>query len=124
MKKFLQRASKSFGVPPKPGSSGGVVSPTTTGLQPKFTVPAVPHPCPWDHIAILVTDDALLLRPHFPDRSNSSSLTYVRVSFVKGAEIQEVAATDIDGHDWSQSVVVYGVLGILELFTGVNDASN
>ncbi|KAH8827011.1 SacI homology domain-containing protein [Flagelloscypha sp. PMI_526] len=114
MRKFLQKASKSFALPSKPSNA----STGTTGLQPKFMVPPVPHPYPWEHIALLVTDDALCIRPHFSDNNASSqSLTYIRIPFVKGADVEELSATNSDGLDWSSSVVAYGILGLLELFT-------
>ncbi|TFY55822.1 hypothetical protein EVG20_g9178 [Dentipellis fragilis] len=98
-----------------PSASVPVHSPA---LQPKFIIPPVPHPRPHDHIAILSTKDALLLRPHISDGTPPES--HVRISWGKNAKLE-----DMDGPGggeeaeaiWSEGVVVYGIVGILELYT-------
>ena len=89
----------------------------TTGLQPKFIVPPLPHPCPLEHIAILATPNGLLLRPHLKDGTTRPE-SHVRIAWGKDAKVEEVATTGDDEGDWADSVVVYGIIGILNLFTG------
>ena len=93
--------------------------PSTTGLQPKYTVPPVPHPNPYHHLDILVSSKGLLLRPHIPGYSHTES--YVRISWGLAGKVElveDTAAKDPE-LDWSKAAVVYGVLGSLDLFTGM-----
>ncbi|CCM00021.1 uncharacterized protein FIBRA_02047 [Fibroporia radiculosa] len=91
-------------------------APHTTSLQPKYVLPPLPHPCPYEHIAVLATSGGLLLRPHFQSEVDPES--YVRIAWGKAGDVEEVLySEDIDGVDWSESVVVYGVVGILSLFS-------
>ncbi|KAI0082839.1 hypothetical protein K474DRAFT_1584893 [Panus rudis PR-1116 ss-1] len=118
--------SKSFNIPGKsspnqpsspipPGQSAiPVLHPA--GLQPKYTIPPLPHPCPHEYIAILATSEGLLLRPHFLDGSHPQS--HVKISWGKEPAIEEVEEdAETDDRDWSHSAVVYGILGIMNLFT-------
>ncbi|KZV71845.1 hypothetical protein PENSPDRAFT_650268, partial [Peniophora sp. CONT] len=84
-------------------------------LQPKYTVPAVPHPRPHDHIAILVTPDALLLRPHL---HRNQPHPYVSISYGKQYKVEERDDTG-EGHgpEWDSAAVVYGIVGIIDLYT-------
>jgi hypothetical protein len=84
-------------------------------LQPKYVVPPVPHPCPHDHILALVTKDGLLLRPQIPGQDGKSE-SYVRLAWGKGIKVNEVTNGE-EEHDWSDSVVIYGIIGGLELYT-------
>lgn len=94
-----------------------------TGLQPKYVVPPVPHPCPYEHVAILATSEGLLLRPHFPDEINASK-SYVKVTWGKEGKIEEIEeAEDSKPLDWTDCSVVYGVLGVLNLFSGTAHSS-
>ncbi|KAH9930723.1 SacI homology domain-containing protein [Fomitopsis serialis] len=70
-----------------------------TGLQPKYVLPPLPHPCPHEHIAIIATDRGLLLRPHFLSETHVES--YVCIPWGKNATVEDV--------------VVYGIVGILTL---------
>ncbi|KAH9843189.1 SacI homology domain-containing protein [Rhodofomes roseus] len=88
----------------------------TTGLQPKYVLPPLPHPCPHEHIAIIATDRGLLLRPHFLSETHVES--YVCIPWGKNATVEELPhGEEFDHIDWSESVVVYGIVGILSLFT-------
>jgi phosphatidylinositol 4-phosphatase len=97
----------------------GVKSPSShLGLDPKFVVPPVPHPCPHDHIALLATKDGLLLRPHVPELTNTQ--TYVRVAWGKNVHVEELDGDlELEGCDWSKSAIIYGIVGVLELFSGM-----
>ena len=115
MKKFFSRASKppnvaSVATPSMPSSSSTVQGLSNIPhLQPKYTVPAVPAPSPYDHIALLVTKEGLLLRPHGALGSSHG----VKISWGKGGKVEEISVLG----EWEGSVVVYGILGILELLS-------
>ncbi|CAL1705121.1 unnamed protein product [Somion occarium] len=90
-----------------------------TVLQPKYVLPPLPHPCPYEHIALLPTPQGLLLRPHFADETPSK--THVRITWGKDGKVEELEG---DGEsttaNWADSAVVYGILGILTLFSGTD----
>ena len=93
--------------------------PNKTALHPQYTVPPFPHPIPYQHLGILVTSKGLLLRPHIPGSSHTES--YVRMSWGLAANVElveDTASKDLE-LDWSKAAVVYGVLGSLDLFTGM-----
>ncbi|GBE82128.1 predicted protein [Sparassis crispa] len=117
MKRFL---SKSFKSPPKnvPAPAPPPTNPTvhTTGLHPKFVVPPMPHPCPHEHIAILATPQGLLLRPHYHGQTEHG--TNVRIEWGKTGQVLEVPTDQgVKDTNWAESVVVYGIVGILNLFS-------
>jgi len=93
--------------------------PNATGLDPKYTVPLVPHPNPHRHLDILVSNRGLLLRPHIPGSNHTES--YVRISWGLAGKVELVEDTSAKDPelDWSKAAVVYGVLGSLDLFTGM-----
>lgn len=102
---------------PKPQSMLPTTTHTTAALQPKFTLPPTPHPCPHEYLAILATSGGLLLRPRLPRGIHPES--HVKIAWGKAGEIEEIQNDgESDDLDWSQSVVVYGIIGILNLFTG------
>lgn len=158
MKKWFTKASKPFAidtdiandtsrknaskiaVTSKPSVDATHTPHITTGLQPKYTVPAVPHPCPHDHLAIGVAREGLLIRPHGPRALRKASGTEVS-SFLKvswrTAEVVELhhnaerrsknhsgnaagaseSAALFEQVDWNEAVIVYGIVGVLELFS-------
>lgn len=86
----------------------------TTGvaLHPNFVLPPA-----YEHIAIIAADDGLVMRPHLPGLSHS--LPYVRVPWGKHPKLQELQCDENDTSlDWKSSVVVYGIVGIMDLFNG------
>ena len=120
MKKFFAKASKSF-VQPKSLSDGPLSdnltaklssSVVTLGLQPEYLV----H----DHLALLATSDGLLVRPYMPGSSLTDRTSYscVRISWGKYTKIEEIER-QFDDLDWKESVIVYGIVGILELFNSM-----
>lgn len=104
--------------PANPTSSAPAGPSHATGLQPKYVLPPLPHPCPHEHIAIIATDRGLLLRPHFLSETHVES--YICIPWSKNATVEELPhGEEFDHIDWSESVVVYGILGIFTLFTGI-----
>ncbi|KAI0718313.1 SacI homology domain-containing protein [Fomitopsis betulina] len=102
--------------PANPTSSAPAGPSHATGLQPKYVLPPLPHPCPHEHIAIIATDRGLLLRPHFLSETHVES--YICIPWSKNATVEELPhGEEFDHIDWSESVVVYGILGIFTLFT-------
>ncbi|GJE90764.1 SacI homology domain-containing protein [Phanerochaete sordida] len=117
MKKlFTKPFKKEAPPPPKPPSTLPQTTHAIPALQPKFTLPPVPHPCPHEYLAILPSHDGLLLRPHLPKGVLPES--HVRIAWGKEGLIEEIHTDgEGDGLDWSESVIVYGILGIITLFT-------
>lgn len=117
MKRFFARQSTSS----KPPASHGLPDNDMAmgvGLQPSFILPPIPHPHPYEHIAIIATDEGLVMRPHIPGLSHS--LSYVRVPWGKHSKVQELQRDGSDSSlDWKSGVVVYGIVGIMELFNGI-----
>jgi hypothetical protein len=60
-----------------------------------------------------------LLRPHIPGSSNAESYARIGWGLAGKIELIEDAAPKETGLDWSKAAVVYGVLGSLDLFTGM-----
>lgn len=156
MKKFFAKASKPFTInadiandPSRKNASKNATNPRpsvdatntphiTTGLQPKYTVPAVPHPCPHDHLAIGVAREGLLIRPYDPRTSRrglDAEPSFLKVSW-RTAEVIELhhkierrsrnlgneastseSAALLEEVDWDAAVIVYGIVGVLELFS-------
>ena len=84
---------------------------------PKAFVPPTSHPRPYDHIAVLPTQDGLLLRPHVAHQGESDH--YVRIAWGKVPEIKEFqGSVPTPGVNWTLAVIVYGIVGILDLFAG------
>lgn len=130
MKKFFEKAAKPFNLPSLSrtntveNSSASVHTSNhilpghlplaIPGLGPKDVVPAVPHPRPYTHLALLATKDGLLIRPHGPGETLSG---YVKLSWGKNVIIEEIESHPEAQINWKDSVVVYGIVGILELFS-------
>ncbi|KAJ6547710.1 SacI homology domain-containing protein [Mycena capillaripes] len=120
MKRFFTKASKPFAPSTSSPPSSSITAPHTTGLQPKYVVPPVPHPCPHDHIALLVTATGLLLRQHIPGRgaNDPGPTAHLRLSWSKTVKVEELSGNgEADGVDWTDSVIIYGIVGVLELFS-------
>lgn len=108
--------SKSGGTQPANLTVQGTIS-HTTGLQPKYLVPPVPHPCPHDHLSLLVTKDGLLIRPYTTGLSGSTA--HVRIAWGKIVRVEEITSNGgADEVEWEKGVIVYGIIGILEMFSG------
>jgi phosphatidylinositol 4-phosphatase len=112
---FFSKSSKN---PSSVGVLNNDLITQTPTLPPKFVVPPVPRPRPHEHIAVLPTQEGLLLRPHTPFQGESDS-QYVRINWGKVPEIVKFqGAVQNTDTNWAAAVVVYGIVGILELFAG------
>ncbi|KAH7926636.1 hypothetical protein BV22DRAFT_1062448 [Leucogyrophana mollusca] len=126
MKRFFSKSSRGTSSPKSPPSTQNQASSSspppisigthaTTGLQPSFVVPPVPHPRPHEHIAILATDDGLLMRPHAVGLRHSES--HVRIRWGKTVKVEDLPGDgNAPDRNWTESVIVYGLVGVLELF--------
>ncbi|KAI0005981.1 SacI homology domain-containing protein [Russula compacta] len=115
MKRLFFKSSKTYPSTPTISANNGLVG-HSPALQPKFVVPPIPHPRPYDHIAILPTQDGLLLRPHVARQVEPDH--YVRITWGKVPGIEEFqGAVGNAGVNWAAAIIVYGIIGILELFT-------
>ncbi|KAI0748534.1 SacI homology domain-containing protein [Daedaleopsis nitida] len=123
MKRLLSKTFKTSPFATNPAPAGAAIPATTnpplhhTGLQPKDTLPPVPHPCPYEHLFIVATPTGLLLRPRRLGQSEDGPDSVVKVKWGKGGKVETVAAATADA-DWEESVVVYGIVGFLELYSG------
>ncbi|KZV92152.1 hypothetical protein EXIGLDRAFT_836634 [Exidia glandulosa HHB12029] len=94
--------------PASPDIAAAVVH--VPSIPPKLTVPAAPHPTPYERIAILSSPDGLLLRP---DVSKAES--HVLVRWGKAASVESVQGDVSVAVD--DAAIVYGIVGLLRLFT-------
>src|ERR1700731_4740156 len=112
MKKFFTRLSK---VPKPPWNVTSPSASPSPVLDAKPAAPDVPYPRPHDHIALLLTADGLLLRPHNPEVEHTDS--NVLIEWNQGSQcgspisVKEVHQDKSKVEDWGQSVVIYGVVG-------------
>ncbi|KAF8478731.1 SacI homology domain-containing protein [Russula ochroleuca] len=115
MKRFFSKSSKNQPSTSAVSQNNDLVVHTPV-LPPKIVVPPVLSPRPHDYIAILPTQDGLLLRPHVARQGESDH--YVRITWGKVPEIEELqGAAHNASVNWAVAVIVYGIVGILELFT-------
>ena len=124
MKRLFSKTFKTGGTPATKSAQEATAIPATvnppvhhTGLPPKDTLPPVPHPCPYEHISLLATPEGLLLRPRHPGQSQDDSETEVRIEWGKGGKVQTLASPVAEAR-WDESAVVYGIVGLLELYSG------
>ena len=76
----------------------------------------IAHPRPHDHLAVLPTQEGLFLRPY---RTQPDDLgRYIRISWGKSPKFEEFRGSAQDVGSWASAIIVYGIVGILELFTG------
>lgn len=87
----------------------------SVGLKPRDVLPPVPHSYPYHSIAILATNDGLLLRPNIEDRS-SQATSHVRIAWGKDILVEELQGAGAE-HDWSKAAFIHGVLGTVKLFS-------
>lgn len=122
MKRLFSKTFK-LAPEPKPAQPAGATAATTeppghhTGLQPKDVLPPVPHPCPYEYISILATTEGILLRPRHPGRVEDASESEVRIEWGKGGKVETLSPGAVKVN-WEESVVVYGILGLLEVYSG------
>ncbi len=118
--------SKTFKLAPEPKPAQGPTGTTAatteppghhTGLQPKDVLPPVPHPCPYEYISILATAEGLLLRPRHLGRVQDALESEIRIEWGKGGKVETLSSSAVEAN-WEESVVVYGILGLLEVYSG------
>jgi phosphatidylinositol 4-phosphatase len=124
MKRFFkapeskQNSKRPVSAAPIPPLPPPIIS--NTGLQPKDTVPLIPYQNPHEHLAILVTKKGLLLRPHASALTRTES--HVKISWGLGGTVEELQGDGVLGADseadWAKAVIIYGIIGILDLFSG------
>ena len=86
------------------------------GLQPKFTVPPIPHPTPHYRIAVFASESGLILRPVTSADYNA----HVRVSWGESLAVEQLDGSgEVTEDEWENAAVVYGVLGMLRLNAGM-----
>jgi len=120
MKRFFARQSTIPAPPPASTVPQALLDhgmTTGVGLQPSLVLPPIPHPHPYEHIAITTTDEGLVMRPYLPGLSHP--LSYVCIRWGKHPNVQEIQHDGSNSLiDWNPSVVVYGIVGIMGLFNG------
>ncbi|KAI0362423.1 hypothetical protein OH77DRAFT_1467127 [Trametes cingulata] len=122
MKRLFSKTFKGTAPVSKPPQAVGAVPATVNppvhaaGLPPKDTLPPVPHPCPYEYISLLATPEGLLLRPRYPGQAQDHSESEVRVEWGKGGKVHAVSPDAFEAN-WEDSVVVYGIIGLLELYS-------
>jgi phosphatidylinositol 4-phosphatase len=86
-------------------------------------VPPTPHPYPYEYIALLATQHGLLLRQFFRDGARPES--QIRISWGKDVRVEEISIdAQQDEPEWNESVVVYGLIGILNLLNGAYQSTS
>ncbi|PFH51748.1 hypothetical protein AMATHDRAFT_74778 [Amanita thiersii Skay4041] len=91
-----------------------------TGLQPKYVLPAVPQPYPHDYLVVVCTKEGLLIKPQIDDESiaGMATVSIVRLRWGKGTVVVEEVVMPRGDVDWKKNgVVIYGIVGVLELFS-------
>ncbi|KAF9265526.1 hypothetical protein L218DRAFT_957123 [Marasmius fiardii PR-910] len=123
MKRFFNRPNQTRAPPQATTHSAALTNPTaphTIGLQPKYIVPPIPHPHPYEHLALLATSDGLLIRPYIPNSHNGKAgiVSHIKIGWGKAVKIEEISGDgESSSADWKDATIVYGIVGILELFT-------
>lgn len=112
MKRFFSRPPNRTDTASVPAPAAVPISLPHPHLQPKYVVPPVPHPAPYDHIALLATKEGLLMRP-YESGAGVSSVHGAKIAWGRGGRIEEIAVVG----EWEGYIVVYGIVGILELFS-------
>jgi hypothetical protein len=129
----MKRFFSNLKVPKIPGNSSNegqknnVQNPVSTtlhqpALKPEFKLPPMPHPCPHEHLALLVTSEGLLIRAH---GFGVNPTSHIKLTWGKHVKVDEVREKEESKDlDWEKSVVVYGLIGLMELFDGDCSPSN
>ncbi|KAK0239924.1 SacI homology domain-containing protein [Armillaria nabsnona] len=112
MKRFFSRSPNRTDTASAPVPAAVPTSLPHPHLQPKYVVPPVPHPAPYEHIALLATKEGLLMRP-YESGAGVSSIHGAKIAWGRGGKIEEIAVVG----EWEGYIVVYGIVGILELFS-------
>ena len=103
-----------FSLASRPSRRSDLPSVPQTSLS-KSTVP--PHLYPHEYIAVIASEDGLLMRPYTPGPDQPEP--YVRVSWGKECKVEALVGDGVT--NWASSVLIYGVIGILDSFNGMID---
>ncbi|KIM65349.1 hypothetical protein SCLCIDRAFT_112940 [Scleroderma citrinum Foug A] len=98
-----------FSLASRPSRRSDLPSVPQTSLS-KSTVP--PHLYPHEYIAVIASEDGLLMRPYTPGPDQPEP--YVRVSWGKECKVEALVGDGVT--NWASSVLIYGVIGILDSF--------
>jgi hypothetical protein len=119
----VQRDKKPGPTVPPPLTAAANYSPVPTVRRaalakerPKSIAPAKPQANEiWHELTVLATESGLLIQPVLSEAS-----VHLRISWGKDGEVaQVIKVTKEDDHDWSTGATVYGLVGILSLFSGM-----
>ena len=76
----------------------------------------VPHHLyPHEYIAVVASEDGLIMRPYTTGPQQHGS--HVRVSWGKERKVEALLGESTA--DWTSSVLIYGIIGVLDLFNGI-----
>ncbi|KAK0463920.1 inositol 5'-phosphatase [Desarmillaria tabescens] len=112
MKRFFSRSPNRTDESSVPSPAAVPTSLPHPHLQPKYVVPPVPHPAPYEHVALLATKEGLLMRP-YELGAGTSSIHGAKIAWGRGGKIEEISVVG----EWEGYIVVHGIVGILELFS-------
>jgi hypothetical protein len=80
----------------------------------KYSVEPVPHPHPFERVLVLATPEGLILRPDIPEPESGIKITYEKNCKIEVINDKSV----LIGSAWGESFVIFGIVGIVRLFTG------
>lgn len=82
-------------------------------LPPSMTVPATPHPNPFEELLVLPTEDGLMLK----SAAHHHPKSFVRISWGGNFTITEVSSTtsSVTHLDWHSALPIYGVIGVKKI---------
>ncbi|KZT33580.1 hypothetical protein SISSUDRAFT_1054071 [Sistotremastrum suecicum HHB10207 ss-3] len=117
MKRIFNKSKKPTLTIPLPGLTS-VASALHAGvaatLLPKFTVPPLPHPCPYSRILVLATKKGLFFRPDIDSHSDVQNI--LKFEWGKEGRILEIPDSVEDDLDWTSAARVWGIIGIMRLY--------
>jgi hypothetical protein len=110
-KNILTRSKETYPSPsPILNNTSSILKPS---LPAKYVLSAVPNPHPFDRIVVQATAEGLLLRPDVSNFENG-----IQIYWGKNGTVNEVSKVKLSNANWVGAVVVYGVVGIVRLFSG------
>lgn len=118
MKKIFNKSKKPTLTIPLPGLTAvaSALHAGATSLLPKFTVPPLPHPCPYSRILVLATKKGLFFRPDIDAHGDVQSC--LKFEWGKDGRMLEVPDAVEDDLDWTSAARVWGIIGLMRLYCG------